>query len=83
MYTRPIQEIPPRGNRNMKGNNYRLKNLVNEFYYSEDKCIEVIFDSDEYASSYSLYSGLRKAISSLGFPLESVLIKGAVYLRRE
>ena len=83
MYTRPIREVPPNGNRNTKANNYRLKNLVSEFYASDHDCIEVIFDSDEYASSYSLYSGLRKAVSALNLPVEPVMVKGAVYLRRE
>lgn len=82
MYIRPIREIPISGNRNSKVNNYKLKAVVNEFYYSENDCIEIMFDSDEYASSYSLYSGLRKAALTLNLPVEAVMVKGAVYLRR-
>lgn len=82
MYMKPISEIPITNGRNTKPNNNQLKSLISEFYYSDNNCVEVIPDPDEYASNYSLYSGLRKAIEVLQLPVEAEMRRGAIYLRK-
>ena len=53
-----------------------------DFYDSDLDYAEVEFDNGEYANSYSMYSGLQKAVRSLDVEVEVVMIQGGVYLRR-
>lgn len=78
-----IDEIPSGYIRNSKQNNNRLQQLLIEFYESEDDYNEIEFDHGEYATSQSLYSGVKKAIEALDLPIRAVMVRGGVYLRRE
>lgn len=82
MNLKPIDNLPSRKNRNMKPNNNRLQSIIMDFYDFDLDYAEVLFDNGEYANSYSMYSGLQKAVRSLDVPVEVQMIQGGVYLRR-
>lgn len=82
MYRNAIPELPSTLSRNSKEKNNRLKQLILDFYNSTDDYSELFFDHGEYASSVSLYTGAKKAIESLQIPVEVIMIRGGVYLRR-
>lgn len=82
MHSKMIKELPDNKSRNRKSTNNKLKRLIIDFFDSGDDYNEIIFDSDEYSSSVSLYTGAKKAIYSLNIPVEVVMIHGGVYLRR-
>lgn len=82
MYGKPIPSIPASTGRNLRANNYSLKNFLLDFYDSMDDCIEVVYDSDEYTSCYSLFSGLRKAIAVMDLPIEAIMRHSTIYLRK-
>lgn len=77
-----IDRYPDDTTRNTKVSNNDIRRLLFDFYESDMDYAEVTFNSDEYSTSQSLYSGLKKAISKVDLPVEVRLIQGAVYLGR-
>lgn len=77
-----VKEIPHPGRRNIKTTNNSVQKLVMDFYNSSQDYAELEFNHGEYSSSYSMYSGVKKAIIALDLPLEAVMVSGGVYLKR-
>lgn len=77
-----IDRYPDDTTRNSKVSNNDIRRLLFDFYESDMDYAEVTFNSDEYSTSQSLYSGLRKSVAKVGLPIEVRLIQGSVYLGR-
>lgn len=82
MYFTKIERIPNWKRRNSKLINNSIQQHIIDFYESNVNCAKVEFDEYEYASVYSLYSGVKKAIHTLELPLEIKLVHGEIYIRR-
>lgn len=82
MNINPIDRLPDDKFRRNRESNNRMKELLLEFYDSEDEYAEITFDHGEYSNSSSLFSSVRQAIKSLDIPLEAVTIRGGVFVRR-
>lgn len=74
----------------VKFSNNNLKRTVMEFYKSGYEVAKMRYNSEEYSTSQSLYSGLNKAIQTFadketgvpGIPVEAKMFRGQVYLAR-
>lgn len=77
-----IDHYPDDTTRNSKVSNNDIRRLLFDFYESGMDYAEITFNSDEYSTSQSLYSGLRKSVAKAGLPIEVRLIQGGVYLGR-
>lgn len=77
-----ISNLPDDAQRNSKISNNNIQRMLMDFYESDMEYAEVEFDHGEYATSQSLYSGMRKSIQKLQLPIEARLIQGGVYLVR-
>lgn len=85
MFWKPVTSMPEKLERHNTRNN-SLKQFLLDFYNSDENLVEVIFMHGEYASSASLYSGLKKALESINsinqIPVEVEFRQGGIYLRR-
>lgn len=77
-----ISEFPSDATRNIKMSNNSLKQCLIDFYNSGQAFGAVIFSSDEYSSSASLYTGIMKAVKNLELPFQVKMIHGEIYIRR-
>lgn len=82
MRIKKIDELPEDFQRNSRLNYNNIQRTLMDFYESDMSFAHVDFDSDEYSTSQSLYSGMRKSIQKLQLPIEARLIRGAIYLIR-
>lgn len=82
MFLHYLNQIPESPRRNCRPNNNRLQKALIDFYKSEKKCAMVDFSPDEYKSSISLYTGLRKGANALDLPVNIRMVQGEIYLER-
>lgn len=82
MQINKLEHLPEDFQRNSRLNYNNIQRTLMDFYESDMDYAEVEFDSGEYSTSQSLYSGMRKSIQKLQLPIEARLIRGGIYLIR-
>lgn len=80
MQIKRINSLPDNTQRNSRLNYNNIQRTLMDFCESDMEFASVDFDSDEYTTSQSLYSGMRKSIQKLHLPVEARLIRGSIYL---
>ena len=79
MQFRPVEEPP------IRRANCRYKNLrhwLNNFMRANERCVQVEFDSGEFANVYSAYGCFSRMIRLFNYPIKAAVINSELYLIR-